>query len=150
MRKANPQYQISSSCEKSTKRIIWLIYICLYLVCAISFWLIIRKNGKSLVHIYDAWDQYLPFLKYLNGYYKSTIRNFLHGDFRIKMFDYSLGFGMDPIRVLSYYGLADPLSFPVIFFKQTNLLSYYHFVVLFRPFLAGAAFIGMCFHFTVT
>lgn len=137
-----------NNCDnKKVKRNIWLIYFCLYLAGAAAFRMIVYKQGKSLVQIYDAKDQYLPFLKYLNLYYREFIRSLLHGKFHIKMFDYSLGFGMDPIRVLSYYGLADPLSFPVIFFKQTNVLQYFQFIVQFRPFLAGLAFIGMCFHF---
>lgn len=130
-----------------TKRNILLIYAGAYLAGAIAFRVIVFHYGMSLVQVYDAKDQYLPFLKYLNQYYRELIYNLLHGDFHLKMFDYSLGLGMDPVRVLSYYGLADPLSFPVIFFKQTNVLQYYQFLVQFRPFLAGSAFIGMCFHF---
>lgn len=132
---------------KKTKCHILLIYAVSYLVGAIAFRLIVFHYGKSLVNIYDAKDQYLPFLKYLNLYYRELLRNLLRGRFYLKMFDYSLGFGMDPIRALSYYGLADPLSLPVVFFRQTNILPYYQFIVQFRPFLAGVSFIGMCFHF---
>lgn len=133
--------------EKKLRQRIWIIYCGLYLIGAIIFRMVVQEYGKSLVHIYDAQDQYLPFLKYLNLYYRELIRNFIHGDYRFRMFDYSLGWGMDPIQTLSYYGIADPLCFPVIFFRQTNVLQYYYFLLQLRPFLAGAAFIGMCFHF---
>ena len=129
------------------KRNVLLLYICLFVLGALVFRMSVHFCGKSMVHIYDAQEQTLPFLKYLNLYYRELIRGILHGDFHIKMFDYSLGFGQDPLQTVSYYGIADPLHFPVIFFRQTSVLHYYYFLLLFRPFLAGVTFIGMCFHF---
>lgn len=126
---------------------IWVIYICFYLAGAMIFRLFAGSYGKSLVHLADSKDQYLPFLRYLHDYYREMLRNLLHGDFHVKMFDYGLGCGLDSIRTVSYYGMADPLSFPVVFFKPQNILQYYQFIVQFRPFLAGASFIAMCFHF---
>ena len=129
------------------KRNLLLIYTCLFIVGALAFRVWVWLYGKSMVHISDAQEQALPFLKYLNLYYREMLRGFLHGDFHLKMFDYSLGFGQDPLTTVSYYGIADPLSFPVVFFRQTGVVHYFHFLILLRPFLAGAAFIGMCFHF---
>lgn len=129
------------------KKNVLLLYTCLFVLGSLVFRMSVHFYGKSMVHISDAQEQTLPFLKYLNLYYRELIRDILHGNFHIKMFDYSLGFGQDPLQTVSYYGIADPLHFPVIFFKQTSVLHYYNILLFFRPFLAGLAFIGMCFHF---
>ncbi len=102
------------------------------------------KNGKSFIWDYDGIKQHYAALVYLGRYYREIVSGFLHGDFVIPMFDFSLGMGEDIITTLNFYGLGDPLTLLAAFVPDAGMEYLYDFLVIFRIYLAGLAFSYFC------
>ena len=91
--------------------------------------------GKGLLWGPDCYLQHYPALVYTA---RAVRRLFAGGGFR--MFDLSLGQGLDTITTLSYYGLFDPLSWPAALFSDSWIVVWYHVRMLLYIYLAGIAF----------
>lgn len=102
------------------------------------------KNGKSFIWDYDGIKQHYAALVYLGRYYREVISGFLHGDFVLPMFDFSLGMGEDIITTLNFYGLGDPLTLLAAPMPDAGMEYLYDFLVIFRIYLAGLAFSYFC------
>lgn len=100
--------------------------------------------GKSYIWYYDGLKQHFASLVYLGRYYRELAVSFLHGDFTLPLFDFSLGMGEDIITTLNFYGLGDPLTLLAAFVPEEKMEALYHFLVVFRIYLAGLSFAWMC------
>lgn len=131
--------------KKSTIIFMYSIsFFILFLLGYISFF----KSGKSFVWGQnDGTTQHYPTLMYLGEYFRDIIKNILSGNFQIPMFDFNLGMGSDIIQTFNYYGLGDPLMLLSALVPVKQSLYLYNFLVVLRCYLAGLAFLYLCFYF---
>ena len=119
----------------SRKKYIVLYTITFFFFCLGVFFLFVRK-GKSMVWNQDGGPQYLPYLAYTGRYLRDFFSRALHGDFRLKMFDFSIGLGNDVQSVVR----AHPLDFLSFFVPVAYTEILYHVIILLRWYLAGLCF----------
>lgn len=92
----------------------------------------------------DGYNQHYTVLVYLGRFYRSLLCGFLHGDFTVPQFDFSLGVGEGIIPALNYYGLGDVFTLfsALVPASATHIL--YCALVILRLYLAGISFIYFC------
>ena len=113
----------------------WAVFGLFYLVYFISV-------GKTNVHYGDGLNQHLTTLVYIGEYLREFFHNLFVGhQFVLPMFDFSIGYGMDILTTLHYYGLGDPLNFLSVFFQPEDTESLFAFLFGLRMFIAGEAFL---------
>lgn len=101
-------------------------------------------NEKTFVWRVDGRGQHFPALVYIGRYLRQVILKIFAGEFAVPMVDYNLALGSDIIATLNYYGFGDPLNFFAIFVPTRYMEYFYCFLVGFRIYLAGLAFVGLC------
>ncbi len=111
----------------------YTIYFCLFMVGA--FW-VFWKTGKNFVWNQDGYTQYLPYLEYMGKYLREFVGRAIHGDFTIKMFDFTIGYGDDVGSVVR----AHPLDFLSIFVPGAYTEVLYMALIVLRIYLSGLAF----------
>ncbi|MCM1244874.1 MAG: YfhO family protein [Roseburia sp.] len=130
---------------KKQKALCFLLFFSLaFAGITLCTYFLFLKNGKSLIWDYDGIKQHYAALVYLGRYYREVFSGFLHGDFAVPMFDFSLGMGEDIITTLNFYGLGDPLTLLAVFVPDAGMEYLYDFLVIFRIYLAGLAFSYFC------
>lgn len=144
----NKYQRIISWKEKGKKeKALFLVitFSLLFLLCAslvFSSWIV---NNRSFVWEIDGSKQHYPALMYIGVWIRDIIRNIINGNgFVVPMWDMNLGYGADILTTFNYYSFGDPLDLLSIFvpYKYTEYL--YSFLVVFRMYLAGLAFIYYC------
>lgn len=116
-----------------------ITFFAIFLIAYVSFF----RNGKSFIWYYDGIKQHYAALVYLGRYYREAAVSFLHGDFTLPMFDFSIGMGEDIVTTLNFYGLGDPLTLAA-FVPDAHMEKLYNLLVVFRIYLAGLSFAYMC------
>lgn len=97
-------------------------------------------SNKALVWKIDAMPQYFPYLKYMAKFLKESVVSMLHGDFNLKMYDFTIGMGEDLRAVVRTY----PTNFLSVFVPDRYMEVFYNFLMVFRYYLAGLAFTAYC------
>lgn len=97
-------------------------------------------SDKALVWKIDAMPQYFPYLKYMAKFLKESVVSMLHGDFNLKMYDFTIGMGEDLRSVVRTY----PTNFLSVFVPDQYMEFFYNFLMVFRYYLAGLAFTAYC------
>ena len=97
-------------------------------------------SNKALVWKIDAMPQYFPYLKYMAKFLKESVVSMLHGDFNLKMYDFTIGMGEDLRSVVRTY----PTNFLSVFVPDRYMEVFYNFLMIFRYYLAGLAFTAYC------
>lgn len=122
------------------------IYTILFaILSAIVFYPFIQEN-KSFIWKRDGLYQSYSSIAYLGSFYRTLLSDILNGNFTIPQFDFNVGFGLDILTTLNYYGLGDPLVLLSAFFPKENTELFYHFVILLRFYLSGLSFSYYCFY----
>ncbi len=132
--------------EKRRGLFYWARYTAVFIGLFAGAYFLFFREGKSFVWDYDGIRQHFPALSYLGKYYREVIGNWLHGNFSLPMFDFSLGMGEDIITTLNFYGLGDPLTFLAALVPEKKIEVLYNFLVVFRMYLAGLSFSIFCRH----
>ena len=118
-----------------------LLFVPVALLCHFSFF----KYGKSFFLTYDSFSQPISALTYFGSYTRTILRTFfLEKRLVIPEFDFSMGLGSDIVTSIHYYALGDPLSLLAVFFKAEHTAKLFVFLIFFRMYLAGVAFIIFC------
>ena len=126
------------------KKYLFLIYTILFtILCTIVFHpffanhlsLIWGRSGQ------DGSSQHFTSLLYYGEYLRTFFRNLIHGNFKLPMWDNSIGYGSDILTTLNYYAIGDPLNIIYIFADKSNAAYLYTFMTLFRAYLAGISFL---------
>ena len=131
--------------KKEKALFLWISFSLLFLLCAsliFSSWII---NNRSFIWEIDGSKQHYPALMYIGVWFRDIIRNIINRDgFVVPMWDMNLGYGADILTTFNYYSFGDPLDLLSIFvpYKYTEYL--YSFLVVFRMYLSGLAFIFYC------
>lgn len=136
------QKKVSDFCSQKPRTFYYLIYSITFISLALCVFSYFLEYGKSFVWIgsSDGLSQHFNSLAYFGTYLRDLFSGFLHGNFVIPMWDFSIGYGSDIMTTLHYYAIGDPLNFLSVFFKpeQTELL--YCALVVVRLYLSGLAF----------
>lgn len=129
----------------TTKRYIFVVYTILFAaLCMVVFYpfytnhlsLIWGKSGQ------DGLSQHFASLVYFGEYVRNFFTNLIHGNFHLPMWDMSIGYGSDILSTLNYYAIGDPLNLIYAFSNKYNAEYLYNFMIVFRLYLAGLAFIA--------
>ena len=126
-----------------------LVYLAVYsFICMVTFFLCFfwfYKLHRSFMWNVDGLYTHYNFLAYMGEYLRTCIRNFLHGNFSIPAWDFSLGYGVDIITTL-YARFGDPLNYLSVFFSRENTELLHNFLAVLRIYLAGLSFSAYCFY----
>ena len=110
------------------------------LFCFISFFVfyVFLINNRSFIWQGDGIKQHFIILYDFN----QMIRNIFNQGFL--MISWNLGLGLDVIGQYSYYVIGDPFAYISLLFPMDKLELAYSFLVLFRIYCVGLAFIYYC------
>lgn len=129
---------------KQEKVKLYSVYTGIFIVVVAGAFAWFVGSGKSFVWNPDGINQHYNVLAYFSEYLRELVSNFFHGNFEIKQYDFSIGYGADILTSLNYYAIGDPLNLLAVF-VPTNYVEYlYDFLVLLRIYLAGLAFMVFC------
>lgn len=130
--------------QKKKKKLLLIEYTVSFTVLFLLIYLGFFGNHRSFIWFYDGSKQHFPALLYLRKYYLQVAANISSGHFTLPMFDFSIGMGEDILTTLNFYGLGDPLTLLSVFVPVEYMESFYNFLVVFRMYLAGLAFLFYC------
>ncbi|MDO4522002.1 MAG: YfhO family protein [Eubacteriales bacterium] len=103
---------------------------------------IFPRKGISMVVNNDAWNQHIRALQYYSDWLQSIARKLLEKHrLIIPRWDLSIGYGNDVFTTLHYYAIGDPLTLLSVFVPDYYMVHFYSFMIIFRIYLAGIAFI---------
>jgi len=124
----------------SSKKWFFMIYTLLFLVSAfvVFYWFI--RDGRSLIWRIDGRPQHFNALMYYGTYLRNIGRQLFQGNLEVPLWDFALGFGSDVLVTLHYYVIGDPLALLAFFVPARHTEHLYHFLIIFRLYLAGVAF----------
>lgn len=108
--------------------------------CVISFFVfgIFIMYNKSFVWDSDGIRQHFTILYDFNQIVRNMFQN------GIPMLSWNMGLGLDVIGQYSYYVIGDPFAYISLLFPMDKLEIAYNFLVLFRMYCVGLAFIAYC------
>ena len=119
-----------------------LIYTAAFLVLGLAVFLPFLAGGKSLVGNGDGQSQYILQLRYMGQWLRQTLRDFAHGDFVLRSYDYTIGMGEDIGSIVRFH----PLDYLSVFVPASGTETLYAFLIFLRMYLAGIAFSLYVFH----
>ncbi|MGI6018385.1 MAG: YfhO family protein [Marvinbryantia sp.] len=124
--------------EKYAVKKLLFLYSVSFCILAFLIYLEFILNKKSLVWLTDAKGQYLIYYEYMGKYLRELLRGFLHGNFSVPLYDFTIGMGED-INAVIRTNLTDFLSA----FVPSHLVEpVYNFWMLVRLYAAGLAFLA--------
>lgn len=121
-----------------------LIYTAVYAVLCLAVFLPFITGGRSLVGKGDGQSQYILQLRYMGQWLRQTLRDFLHGDFALRSYDFTIGMGEDIGSIVRFH----PLDYLSVFVPSSGTEILYAFIIFLRLYLAGLAFSVLAFRFS--
>ncbi|MCI8992200.1 MAG: YfhO family protein [Eubacterium sp.] len=116
-----------------------LLFCILAVICFLYFWM----DGKSFVHAGDGANQHYKALLYFSRWMREVVQTLVTGhELVIPNFSFRFGLGADLFTTLQYYVIGDPFALPSVFVPEKYIVYYYGFMVLFRLYLSGLAFLA--------
>ena len=120
------------------------MYTLMFLLMCMAAFLPFFMGGKNFVWgagVEDGLSQHFSALAYYGELLREFVKNLIAGHPKLMMWNMSLGYGADVIATLNYYAIGDPLNllYGFVPVKYTEIM--YNFMILFRMYLAGIAFI---------
>ena len=94
-----------------------------FLVLVVIVFSTMILSNKALVWKIDAMPQYFPYLKYMAKFLRESVISMLHGDFNLKMYDFTIGMGEDLRSVVRTY----PTNFLGVFIPDRYMEVFYNF-----------------------
>ena len=129
---------------KTERRRYYAAYTGLYCILAVLVFFAFLFYRKSFIWKPDGMDQHYNVIAYYGEYLREWGKNLLHGNFSIKEFDFSIGYGADVLSTLNYYAIGDPLTLLSAFMPKSGTEYLYNALILLRLYLAGVAFSCYC------
>ena len=120
------------------------MYTLMFILMCIAAFLPFFMEGKNFVWgagVEDGLSPHFSALAYYGEMIREFFRNLIQGHPKIIMWNMNLGYGADIIATLNYYAIGDPLNLLYGFVSVKNTEAMYNFMILFRMYLAGIAFI---------
>lgn len=105
------------------------------------FW----SQGRTFIYYFagqerDGYTQHYTAFVYIGHYLRELASGLLGGEFALKHFDFTLGYGEDVIQSLGYYGFGDPLMLLSALVPQRLAGVFYQVYILLELWLSGLAF----------
>lgn len=105
------------------------------------FW----SQGRTFIYYYagqerDGFTQHYTAFVYIGRYIREFLAGLFQGQFELKHFDFTLGYGEDVIQSLGYYGFGDPLMLLSALVPQRLVSGFYQVYILLELWLAGLSF----------
>lgn len=124
----------------------WKVYALSFCILALISLFVYPSNGRSLVWSVDGLEQYYPFFVYEGQWLREIAQNLFSGQgLQIPLWAPTLGYGMDIPSTLDVF--FDPLNLLSAFCPEQYSEYLFQFLVVFRLFLAGAAFSAFALRF---
>ncbi|MDR3112435.1 MAG: YfhO family protein [Elusimicrobiota bacterium] len=128
------------------KRYCFFIYTFMFvLTFSLVFARLIFSDKTFIYANLDAVYQHYASLVYYGKYLRSTLANFISGNFSVALYDFCIGYGADILTSLHYYVIGDPLSIFSFFVPAKYCEKLYSFLIFLKLYLAGLAFSLYCF-----
>jgi len=118
------------------KRKYLLVYTLVFAVFALSVFFLFLRKGKSMIWEQDGGPQYYPYLIYLGRWLRDAFSRAFHGDFTVRMYDFTIGLGNDVGSVARTH----PLEMLSALVPAAYAETLYSVIILLRLYLAGLAF----------
>ncbi len=130
------------------KKNFYLLYTLLFMGLAGLLVYFYYSQGKALIDYKgDGFRQHYRAVLYTSDLLKGILSDiFIDHRFTVPQWDFSLGEGYDILQTFHYYGISDPLLSLSVFVPDRFVYLFYDFVALFRMYLSGLAFAGLCFY----
>lgn len=106
--------------------------------------LLYNFGNFSLIKGDDGMNQFFPAFVYCGKYIREVLKGFLHGQFSIPQFDFSIGMGESPIQTINYYGFGDPFMIFSALVPVKYATYGYTAVMLLKMYVSGFGFIYYC------
>lgn len=119
-----------------------LLYTAVFCILTLAVFLPFLTGGKSLVGNGDGQSQYILQLRYMGQWLRQTVRDFLHGDFALRSYDFTIGMGEDIGSIVRFH----PLDYLSVFVPASGTEILYAFLIFLRMYLAGLAFAAFAFY----
>ncbi len=116
----------------------YTIYTLLFGVVSFIVFSVFMIYDKSFVWEGDGIKQHFTILYDFNQIIRNIIKD------GIPMLSWNLGLGLDVIGQYSYYVIGDPFAYISLLFPMDKLEVAYNFLVIFRMYCVGLAFIAYC------
>ena len=105
------------------------------------FW----SQGRTFIYYFagqerDGFTQHYTAFVYIGRYLRELVGGLFRGEFALKRFDFTLGYGEDVIQSLGFYGFGDPLMLLSALVPQRLAGTFYQGYILLELWLSGIAF----------
>lgn len=122
------------------------VYTAVFLVVAALVFLPFWSQGRTFIYYFagqerDGFTQHYTAFVYIGRYIREFVCSLFQGQFALKHFDFTLGYGEDVIQSLGYYGFGDPLMLLSALVPQRLAESFYQVYVLLELWLSGLSFL---------
>ncbi len=113
-----------------------MVYTAAFAILALAVFFPFLTSGKSMVGNGDGQSQYILQLRYMGEWLRETFQNFLHGNFTLRTYDFTIGMGDDINSIVRFH----PLDYLSVFVPAAYTEQLYAFLIFLRLYLAGLAF----------
>lgn len=120
-----------------------LYYTLTFALFAAATFLVFIIRGKSFVWWEDGRPQYFVYTDYIGKYLRDFFQRAFKGDFRIKMFDFTIGTGDDVRKIFRTH----PFALLSVFVPTSGIEVFYNVITLLRMYLSGLSFYVFAKHF---
>ena len=133
-----------TSAHRTKVRYLALYTVVFLAVAVLAFWPF-QSQGRTFIYYFagqerDGFTQHYTAFVYIGRYIREFVCGLFRGQFALKHFDFTLGYGEDVIQSLGYYGFGDPLMLLSALVPQRLVSSFYHVYILLELWLAGLSF----------
>lgn len=105
------------------------------------------SQGRTMIDAGgDGFRQHYRALVYYSDCLREMIGSFLHGNFVIPQWDFSLGEGSDILSTMHYYVAGDLFTSLCFLVPSDKMYFYYDGVTVLRMFFSGLTFSWLCFY----
>lgn len=139
-----PVSRVDKNCENGKQRyrakdyMMYLIcYTVLFFVASVIIFYPFLQEENCLIWKIDGVPQYMLWLQYTGEYLRDMIKQLFHGQFHLKLYDFSIGMGGD----IRSFVKMEPIGFLSIFMtKGVSTWQAYSLLTLLRIYLIGLSF----------
>ena len=129
--------------RKEKKADFYILYTIVFAAISLFIYSCFYFNGKSLIWSHDGVPQHINALAYYGKYLRNVLQTLVtEHKLSLPMWDMHIGYGSDILTTLHYYAIGDPLNLIYVFSNKSNIELLYNFMLVFRLYLAGVAFIA--------
>jgi len=134
-----------SKLERKANVRLLAVYTAVFLAVAVLAFYPFWSQGRTFIYYYagqerDGFTQHYTAFVYIGRYIRELISGLFQGQFELKHFDFTLGYGEDVIQSLGYYGFGDPLMLLSALVPQRLVSRFYQVYILLELWLAGVSF----------